>query len=291
MENARALCSYSQELFAQIDKQEQPVHKSIMEKKEKCQIDELTFAFLDSKLPPVNEKGDRRSKLKAIAVRIGLSEKQLIDFDSGKRNLGTKSAEKLAAIYHLTHLEMLVAGQKILDRDESDVKSHKVSLPQLTIDFPAKLRKYADSHPMSKEHYVPVRIIKGSAAAGSPLEVDETETDGWALIYASKDWMPNAPEHYSCVHVSGRSMWPILSDGDIVAIDHAQRDPRELDGKMVAFRVNGGVTIKWLKYDANRKVLVGIPENTEELDHIVTLKGAEIDDGIVGKVAWWWAKR
>lgn len=34
----RALCSRCQELYTQLDKQEQIVHKSIMEKKKKCQI-------------------------------------------------------------------------------------------------------------------------------------------------------------------------------------------------------------------------------------------------------------
>ncbi|MEW5722444.1 MAG: S24 family peptidase [Thermodesulfobacteriota bacterium] len=43
-------------------------------------------------------------------------------------------------------------------------------------------------------------------------------------------------------------MWPILNDGDIVAIDHAERDPTHLDGKTAAFRLNGGVTIKWCRF-------------------------------------------
>jgi hypothetical protein len=34
-----------------------------MEKKKKCQIDELTFAFLDSKLPPEDQKSERRKQL------------------------------------------------------------------------------------------------------------------------------------------------------------------------------------------------------------------------------------
>jgi len=52
-----------------------------------------------------------------------------------------------------------------------------------------------------------------------------------------------------------------------------------------------GVTIKWLKYLPEREMVVGMPENKDELDHVVTLQGEEVDNGIVGKVAWWWAKR
>ena len=128
-------------------------------------------------------------------------------------------------------------------------------------------------------------------AAGAPAEVNDNDQEGWALIYASRDWMPNDPESYTCIHVRGKSMYPILSDGDIVAIDHAERDPRKLDGKMTAFRVNGGVTIKWLKFLPEKKTVIGIPENKDEIDHAVSLYGEEINDGIIGLVRWWWAKR
>ena len=139
--------------------------------------------------------------------------------------------------------------------------------------------------------YIPVRLLKDSVAAGAPAMVDENHVEGWALIYADRKWMPNDPEKYTCVKVKGRSMYPVLDDGDIVAIDHAEKNPKYLDGKMVAFRVNGGVTIKWLKYRPKEKTVVGVPENHEELDHVVILVGPEIDEGIVGLVRWWWAKR
>ena len=128
-------------------------------------------------------------------------------------------------------------------------------------------------------------------AAGSPSEINESDVESWALIYASREWMPHDPEQYTCVYVRGKSMSPILEDGDIVAIDHAEKNPENLDGKMVAFRVNGGVTIKWCRYLAAKGQVVGVPENLSELDHVVTLTGEEIDNGIVGMVRWWWAKR
>ena len=37
--------------------------------------------------------------------------------------------------------------------------------------------------------------------------------------------------------------------------------------------------------------MVGVPENKDEIDHLVILKGDEINEGIVGLVRWWWAKR
>jgi len=59
----------------------------------------------------------------------------------------------------------------------------------------------------------------------------------------------------------------------------------------VVFRVNGGVTIKWLKYIEERGTVIGIPENHAELDYAIMLQGEEINQGIVGQVRWWWSKR
>jgi hypothetical protein len=142
------------------------------------------------------------------------------------------------------------------------------------------------------DRYAAIPLLKDAAAAGSPAEIDETQTEpNPVIIYKDRSWLPHGLENYTCVHVRGRSMFPILDDGDIVAIDHAERDPKRLDGKLTAFNVNGGITIKWCKYFEDRGQVIGIPENKEEFDHAVSLLGEEIDDGIVGMVRWWWSKR
>lgn len=161
--------------------------------------------------------------------------------------------------------------------------------PTLSIQNVPRFETFSETFAM--ESYIPIRILDGAAAAGHPREVDEGSVRGWALIYASREWMPNDPENYTCVHVSGSSMAPILQDGDIVAVDHGIKDPLILDKKMAVFRVNGGITIKWLKYFPEKALVVGVPENKDEFDTVITLKGDEINEGIVGKVAWWWAKR
>lgn len=145
-------------------------------------------------------------------------------------------------------------------------------------------------------NYIAVPLLTDSVAAGAPAEVNETDVESWAIIYKDKAWLPHAPENYTCVRVRGKSMYPVLDDGDIVAIDHAVRpstkeELRGLCGKMAAFRVDDGVTIKWLKFDFKSGTVVGVPENDAEMDHLVVLKGEEINEGIVGIVRWWWSKR
>lgn len=160
--------------------------------------------------------------------------------------------------------------------------------PNIVIQTTDKLKTFHREFAM--DNYIPVRLLADKVAAGSPAEINERDIAGWCLIYADKEWLPHNPNNYTCCQVQGKSMYPILDDGDIVAIDHDEKDPRSLDKKMVAFRKDGGVTIKWLKVLENG-LIVGVPENKDNFDSVISLRGEEINKGIVGKVAWWWAKR
>lgn len=255
------------------------------------EIDALVFTFLKWKIPEPERTPGRREKIERLALKLEISSKHLELVLKGERNLGTKLAEKLANLYGMTHLQLLQEGYRLLHGDEAPASTEKVIVPNLTVEFPPSLQRYHDSHPLSKENYIPIRLLDGTAAAGPPSEVDETETVSWVLIYNSREWMPNPPESYTCVKVHGESMYPILSDGDIVAVDHTVKDPHHLDGKMTVFRIDGGITIKWLKYFREKSLVVGVPENKDDFDHVISLVHEEIDTGIVGKVAWWWAKR
>jgi len=38
--------------------------------------------------------------------------------------------------------------------------------------------------------------------------------------------------------------------------------------------------------------VAGVAHNIDEkLDTVINLRGEEIEEGIVGRVAWWWSKR
>jgi transcriptional regulator with XRE-family HTH domain len=215
------------------------------------------------------------------ALNIGISQQNLSRYEAGSIEPPAGVLLVLSNTYNVS-IDYLIKGK--------DPAPRGYNPPSLQVETVKKYSRRV-TNAIEQGLYVPVRLLKDSVAAGEPAAVDENHVEGWALIYADRQWMPNDPESYTCVKVKGRSMYPVLDNGDIVAIDHAERDPKYLDGKMVAFRVNGGVTIKWLKYKPKEKTVVGVPENHEELDHVVILVGPEIDEGIVGLVRWWWAKR
>jgi phage repressor protein C with HTH and peptisase S24 domain len=136
------------------------------------------------------------------------------------------------------------------------------------------------------ENYVPIPLLNDAAAAGPPKEINEADIEGFAIIYHS--WCRN-PEDFTAIWVNGDSMHPTLPEGCIVAVNHTKRDPKELRNKIVAFRYEGGVTIKRLFYDKKKGIVIGRPDNPASTE-IVTLLKEEIDTGIIGKVEWWWGR-
>jgi len=93
-----------------------------------------------------------------------------------------------------------------------------------------------------KDSWAEVPLVAAAAAAGPPLLVPTEQIEGWLL--APKRWVRH--ENYSCIRVRGRSMLPVLSEGDIVAVNHERKDLRELRGRVVAFEVpEEGVTLKY----------------------------------------------
>lgn len=224
---------------------------------------------------------DRRQlKRKPFAKSIGIDDGQLRHLISGK------------ARWNATYLEKIAEGLGIGPEELINPACRRPApMPILKIDHLDRFRKFEEDAPLSEHHYVAIRLLKDKVAAGVPTEINEGYVDGWALIYDSKEWLPHDPENYTCAHVTGDSMLPVLAPGDIVAIDHVDKNPETLNGKMVAFQDNGGVTVKWLRYYPENQLVVGDPENPARIDTRVILVGEDINRGIVGKVAWWWAKR
>lgn len=230
-----------------------------------------------------------------LATKAGLSSGVISQILSGKRGCEIKTIDTISRALGIEAPEILEMGRKMLLGQDPAKPFEPIEPPPLEVKTANGFKGHVNGA-ISSGTYVPVRLLKDSVAGGAPAEIREDDIEGWALIYADREWMPNAPDHYTCAHIRGESMYPVLSDGDIVAIDHATKpntieDLEHLDGEMCAFRVNGGVTVKWLKWMPEKETVLGLPENKDEIDHLVMLKGEEINGSIVGKIAWWWAKR
>ncbi len=129
-------------------------------------------------------------------------------------------------------------------------------------------------------------LFADAASLGTGREINELDIESFLVV--PKDQLPNGENCY-CIKVTGESMEPVFSTGDMVAIDFSQNDPALLEGAFVACRLGEGeVTVKQLKVKPNHFHLKGVnPDWEDEQGPLLVPK----KDGIIlGKVVWQWRK-
>ncbi len=132
------------------------------------------------------------------------------------------------------------------------------------------------------EDYVSIPLVEGTIAAGNPI-ISPDEIEGWAMIHYSQIGRRSDLVAIRLDKKDGRSMEPLIRAGSMVAID--RRDKNILKGKPYAVRMGWGCTIKFLKRDKDRLIL--IPGNRDFEPEILDLAGLTYDP-IVGRVIWNW---
>jgi phage repressor protein C with HTH and peptisase S24 domain len=211
---------------------------------------------------------------------VGVNHQAVHNWLEGTRQPGAKALTAIWRVYRVDPLWLLTGETGVQGPVVLRVSPPSVPKPALT-----HAAEFLDNE-VERDRFVSVPLLSDAIAAGSPREIRPQDIEDFAIIYA--DWLP-APEMVTCVRISGESMAPILTEGSIVAIDHSQRDARKLDGKMVAFRQDGGASVKWCKHHSPELVM-GLPENKETMDSggLLVFQGDEVNECIVGRVVWWW---
>ena len=102
------------------------------------------------------------------------------------------------------------------------------------------------------------------------------------MMGAPTEWCPN-PGYTSLLRVKGRSMEPLIHDGDIAAVDSSQTDRTQLDGKVVIVsHEEKGLCVSRLRRYPKFDVL---ESENREYQAVVLDKGSGWH--IVAKVLWW----
>lgn len=102
------------------------------------------------------------------------------------------------------------------------------------------------------------------------------------MMGAPAEWCPN-PAYTSLLRVRGRSMEPLIGDGDIAAVDSSQTDRAQLDGKVVIVSSDEkGLCVSRLRRYPKFDILES--ENREYQAVVLDKKSGW---RIVGRVLWW----
>jgi len=102
------------------------------------------------------------------------------------------------------------------------------------------------------------------------------------VVGAPVEWCPN-PGYTSLLRVKGRSMEPLLHDGDIAAVDSSQTDRTLLDGKVVIVtHEEKGLCVSRLRRYPKFDVL-----ESENREYQAVVLDKSSGWHIVAKVLWW----
>ncbi|GMT42194.1 MAG: hypothetical protein IEMM0002_0605 [bacterium] len=109
---------------------------------------------------------------------------------------------------------------------------------------------------LPEDEYVSVPLTEGKIAAGEPIITRENVID-WVVVHVRplKRSLSAASDLVAC-RVSGDSMWPQISDGDIVVINRGVDKRKILKNKVYAVWVDGGITAKMLQKEGYRLFLI-----------------------------------
>ena len=102
------------------------------------------------------------------------------------------------------------------------------------------------------------------------------------IMGAPADWCPN-PRYTSMLRVRGRSMEPLIHDGDIAAVDSSQTDRAQLDGKVVIVTSEEkGLCVSRLRRYPKFDVL-----ESENREYQSVVLGKSAGWRIIARVLWW----
>jgi phage repressor protein C with HTH and peptisase S24 domain len=102
------------------------------------------------------------------------------------------------------------------------------------------------------------------------------------VMGAPSEWCPN-PGYTSLLRIRGRSMEPLIHDGDIAAVDSSQTDRNQLDGKVVIVtNEEKGLCVSRLRRYPKFDVL-----ESENREYKSVVLGKSCGWRIIARVLWW----
>lgn len=101
--------------------------------------------------------------------------------------------------------------------------------------------------------------IVGEIAAGNPFEVTDMSDLGNIIVSTE---LISDPDNFYCFRVNGWSMSPEIQHSDVVIINKIY-EYDDMDNRIVAIRIDDGITLKLLKLDHDNKCSWLMPINDD----------------------------
>ena len=216
---------------------------------------------------------------KSFAESLYISQNFLSEVESGKAKPSVTLLALIEYRYQISK-EWLMTGKGSIQAAQAAGEESGIASPELKIITPKEAMEHLKKSDRL-DNFVPVPLLSDKAAAGQPAYINENDIEGYAIIYRS--WVKDEKLH-TAIRIRGDSMSPVLEQGFIVGLDHSQRDPKKLQGKIVAARYEEGTVVKLFHSTKDCWVLSSYNTNYSP---IVVKKEDDLNP-IIARVAWWW---
>lgn len=202
-----------------------------------------------------------------LAKKVGMGQSTLAEILAGAKNPRLSTILKIAQGLNCSVGELL---------DEE--KKPRVA-PEVVAESTVR---YAE-----EAVFVTVPLLPEDIAAKIPPEArDVTAYSSEDYYIVPRDGIKD-PKSVFCIRARGTSMEPIIQDKSIVAINMAEKDPKNLHGKIAVVKVADGCAIRRIYLYGEE--LHCIPENPlDPRNRPYYFNISKVKNPIIGKVVWVW---
>ncbi len=228
-------------------------------------------------------------RIKQIRTALGIKQIELAkvlkmnpsavsQMESGRTNPSLETLSELGKIYNI-NLHWLITGTGEMFNTIAETDSQSGAWDNFQKLMNDRLEEIVQARKDLMESDIVEIAVSGEIAAGEPIENYGASLE---VVTVNRSLINGSLNDFVALRVNGRSMEPDIRNQDVVLI-RLSNEWRELEGKICAVRIDGGITLKRLLLDDARKMVVLIPIN-EDFQPIVVDPDSHSDVTLIGSL-------
>jgi len=228
-------------------------------------------------------------RIKQIRTALGIKQVELAKvlkmnpsavskIESGRTNPSLETLSELGKIYNI-NLHWLITGTGEMFNTIAETESQSGAWDNFQKLMNERLEEIVQARKDLMDSDIVEIAVSGEIAAGAPIENYGASLE---VVTVSRSLINGSLSDFVALRVNGRSMEPDIRNQDVVLI-RLSNEWRELEGKICAIRIDGGITLKRLLLDDARKMVVLVPIN-EDFQPIIVDPDSHSDVTLIGSL-------
>ena len=228
-------------------------------------------------------------RIKQIRTALGIKQVELAkvlkvnpstmsQIEGGRTNPSLGTLSELDKIYNI-NLHWLITGTGEMFNTIAETESQSGAWDNFQKLMNERLEEIVQARKDLMDSDIVEIAVSGEIAAGAPIENYGASLE---VVTVSRSLINGSLSDFVALRVNGRSMEPDIRNQDVVLI-RLSNEWRELEGKICAIRIDGGITLKRLLLDDARKMVVLVPIN-EDFQPIIVDPDSHSDVTLIGSL-------